>query len=123
MASAARDLELFQQFVQRRMDAGDCEASLDELFDLWRHEHPSPELYAENVAVIAASIEDFRRGERGTVAGQHSAELRQRELLHEKAETVEDLRAGLASIERGEGTPLSEAAGGLRTKYGIPEDA
>ena len=43
--------------------AGQGEASLDELFDLWRHENPSDELYAENVAAIAASIEDFQRGE------------------------------------------------------------
>ena len=49
---------------------------LDELFDLWRHENPSAELYSENVAAIAASIEDFKRGERGTPAGEHSAELR-----------------------------------------------
>jgi hypothetical protein len=33
---------------------------------------------AENVAAIAASIEDFRLGERGTPAGKHSAELRRR---------------------------------------------
>lgn len=45
------------------------------------------------------------------------------DLLREEAEMVEDIREGLASIERGEGTPLNEAARGLRTKYGIPEDA
>ena len=37
---------------------------------------PSDELYAENVAAIAASIEDFKRGDRGTIAGEHSAQLR-----------------------------------------------
>ncbi len=45
------------------------------------------------------------------------------DLLREEAERVEDIREGLASIERGEVTPMEEAVRGLRTKYGIPEDA
>jgi Arc/MetJ-type ribon-helix-helix transcriptional regulator len=45
------------------------------------------------------------------------------DLLREEAETVEDIREGLASIERGEGTPLDEAVHSLRSKHGIPEDA
>jgi hypothetical protein len=76
MATTQQELERFAQFVQHRLIAGEAEASLDELFDLWRHENPSDELYAENVAAIAASVDDFKRGERGTVAGEHSAELR-----------------------------------------------
>jgi hypothetical protein len=76
MATAQQELERFTQFVQHRLSSGEANASLDELFDLWRHENPSDELYAENVAAIAASIDDFRRGERGTLAGEHSAELR-----------------------------------------------
>jgi hypothetical protein len=75
MATTAQELEAFRQFVERRLAAGHSD-SLDELFDLWRHDNPSDALYAENVAAIAASIEDFKRGERGTVAGSHSAELR-----------------------------------------------
>jgi hypothetical protein len=76
MATAQQELERFTRFVQHRLSAGEGEASLDELFDLWRHENPSDELYAQNVAAIAASIEDFKRGDRGTIAGEHSAELR-----------------------------------------------
>ena len=49
---------------------------MDDLFDQWRHENPSDSQLDENVAAIAASIKDFRRGERGTIAGEHSAELR-----------------------------------------------
>ena len=76
MATTKQQLESFTRFVQHRAGNGDAEASLDELFDLWRHENPSSEVYAQNVAAIAASIEDFKRGERGTIAGEHSAELR-----------------------------------------------
>ncbi len=45
------------------------------------------------------------------------------DLLREEAEAVADIREGLASIERGEGTPLGDAADQLRAKYGISEDA
>jgi predicted transcriptional regulator len=45
------------------------------------------------------------------------------DLLHEEAEAAADIRQGLASIERGEGTLLSEAANQLREKYGISDDA
>ncbi len=76
MATAEQELEQFRQFVISRLGADSTDATLDELFDLWRHENPSEELHAENVAAIAASIEDFKRGERGTLAGEHSAELR-----------------------------------------------
>lgn len=78
MAAAQEELELFAQFVQHRLSSGEGEASLDELFDQWRAENPSDDLYAENVAAIAALIDDFKRGECGTVAGEHSAELRRR---------------------------------------------
>jgi hypothetical protein len=84
MATAAHELEEFSRFVQQRIEAGEVEATLDELFDLWRREHPSDAVYAENVAAIAASIEDFQRGERGTIAGAHSAELRRQFGLTEK---------------------------------------
>jgi len=73
MATTERELDSFFQFAQQRI--GDS-ISLDELFDLWRHENPSDELYAENVAAIAASIDDFKQGQRGTVAGEHSEQLR-----------------------------------------------
>jgi len=73
MATTERELESFLQFARQRLGK---DISLDELFDLWRSENPSDELYSENVAAIAASIEDFNRGERGAMAGEHSAELR-----------------------------------------------
>ena len=45
------------------------------------------------------------------------------DLLREEAETLEDIREGLASIERGEGVPLDEAIDGLRRKHQIPKEA
>lgn len=74
MSPVENDLQNFHQFALRQVHTG---RSLDELFDQWRAENPSDNLYTENVAAIHASIADFNHGERGSIAGQHSAELRQ----------------------------------------------
>jgi hypothetical protein len=76
MATTAEELQSFNDFARGRLSNGGSELSLDELFDLWRHTHPSDELYAENVAAIAAAIEDFQNGDRGTPAGEDSNALR-----------------------------------------------
>ena len=66
MATTEQDLASFNSFVKQRMESGDASLSIDELFDQWRLENPFDKLYAENVAAIRASIEDFQNGERGT---------------------------------------------------------
>lgn len=63
-------------FARQRLGNGGTELSLDELFDLWRAENASDELYAENVAAVNAAVQDFRCGDRGTPAGEHSDQLR-----------------------------------------------
>jgi hypothetical protein len=57
--------------------AASSELKLPELFDLWMLQNPTDVDYAENVAAINASINDFMNGERGTPAGEHSRELRE----------------------------------------------
>ena len=76
MATAEQDLQSFTSFVRQRIESGSAPTSIDELFDQWRLENPSDDLYAENVAAINASIHDFQNGDRGTVTGQHSDDLR-----------------------------------------------
>jgi Arc/MetJ-type ribon-helix-helix transcriptional regulator len=44
------------------------------------------------------------------------------ELLREELEAVADIRAGLASMERGEGTPIADLERQMREELGIPED-
>jgi len=76
MATTAEELDSFNDFARDRLSNGGSDLSLDELFDLWRHENPSDQLYGENVAAVAAAIEDFRNGDRGTPAGEDSNSLR-----------------------------------------------
>jgi hypothetical protein len=76
MSTAEQDLTAFSIFARQQIAAGQGDLSIDELFDQWRAENPSDAQYAENVAAIRASIQDFKNGERGTPAGEHSAQLR-----------------------------------------------
>ncbi len=76
MSITKQELASFNEFASNRLSNEGADLSLDELFDLWRAENPSDEMYAENVAAIAEAIDDFRRGDRGTPAGEHSEQLR-----------------------------------------------
>jgi hypothetical protein len=76
MSPIEQEINSFAEFALRHVGSGNNVASIDELFDEWRAENPSDAMHAENVRAVQASIDDFRRGERGTPAGEHSAQLR-----------------------------------------------
>lgn len=76
MSTTQKELDSFNAFAKRRLSSGQEPPPLYELFELWRLENPSDELYAENVAAVSDAIDDFRNGDRGTPAGEHSEHLR-----------------------------------------------
>jgi hypothetical protein len=77
MSTAEDDLRDFTAFVRDHISQGDADdLGLAELFDLWMLQNPADADHATNVAAINASINDFMSGERGTPAGDHSRELR-----------------------------------------------
>lgn len=76
MSTAQQDLDSFANYVRQQIETGQRDLTIDELFDQWRAENPSDEQYAENVSAVNASIQDFKSGERGSVAAEHSAQLR-----------------------------------------------
>lgn len=78
MTTTQQELDSFTTYAKQRIESGSLGLSIDELFDQWRAENPSDEQYAENVAAIRASIDDFRNGDHGTMAGEHSAQLRRK---------------------------------------------
>lgn len=69
MARVEDDLKSFSQFVSEHA-RDNTEMRLSELFDLWLIRNPNADDYAENVAAINASLNDFLSGERGTPAGR-----------------------------------------------------
>ncbi len=76
----------------------------------------STELSPKMDAVVDKLIAEGRFADRRQ-ALDHAVEL-----LRDEAETVEAIREGLASIDRGEGILLHEAVQQLREKYRIPDD-
>jgi hypothetical protein len=84
MTAAERDLDRFTSYACQMIESGQHSLSIDELFDQWRAENPSDDQYGEDVAAIKASIQDFKNGERGTLAGEHSAQLRRQFGLREE---------------------------------------
>jgi len=76
MSKTRDELHQFVAFARKWLDGEGAELSLDELFDLWRSESHAEVDYTEDVAAVNAAIQDFRNGDRGTVAGEHSEVLR-----------------------------------------------
>ena len=77
----------------------------------------STELSEDEDAIIARFVSEGRFPDRRR-ALDHAVEL-----LREEAETLDDLREGLASAQRGEGIALKSAFDRMRKKYDIPEGA
>jgi hypothetical protein len=61
MSTTHDQLAAFQQFAVQKVDAGEA-GSLEELFDLWRLEHPTPEEQAEVREAIRQGLADIEAG-------------------------------------------------------------
>jgi hypothetical protein len=61
MSTIPDDLAAFQQFAHQKVDAGEAE-SLEELFDLWRLEHPTADEQAEIHEAIRQGLADIEAG-------------------------------------------------------------
>ena len=61
MSTASDQLAAFLQFAHQKVDAGEAE-TLEELFDLWRLEHPTPEEHAEVHEAIRQGLADIEAG-------------------------------------------------------------
>jgi predicted transcriptional regulator len=61
MSISSDDLNRFHQFADEKLRTAGAE-SMDELFDLWRIEHPSPEEQAEIDEAIREGLADIAAG-------------------------------------------------------------
>jgi hypothetical protein len=66
----------FANFALEKLNSGQADFSMDELYDMWRRENPDPADYAENVAAVQMAIDDLKAGDRGRPAGELTRELR-----------------------------------------------
>jgi hypothetical protein len=75
MAITSDDLNAFHTFAVARLATGGAE-SLQELVELWEHEHPSFVRDADDMAAVRAAIRDMENGDTGRPARVVLDELR-----------------------------------------------
>jgi hypothetical protein len=61
MSTTHDQLAAFQQFAVQKVNAGEAE-TLEEIFDLWRLEHPTPEEQAAIHEAIRQGLADIESG-------------------------------------------------------------
>jgi len=76
------DLQDFSVFVQAKLKAGETQLSPEEALELWRMDHPTDEVLAENVRAIKESIDEVNSGAKG-MTGEESVRML-REMLKAK---------------------------------------
>ena len=78
MPAIQQQLESFNEFVASRIKDAKTDATIDELFDVWRLQNPTPEEHAEDLAAVKAAIEDMENGDRGIPLADHIQEMKDR---------------------------------------------
>jgi len=76
MLVTQEDLDSFHRFAQQKLQNGGA-VSIEELFDLWRIEHPTLEEQEEIHAAIRQGLADVKAG-RGRPADDVMSELRRK---------------------------------------------
>jgi hypothetical protein len=68
----------FHQFVAQKLASPDQKLSPEEVLELWREEHPTPEDYANTVAALREAIQAYEAGDRGIPVEEFDREFRAR---------------------------------------------
>jgi len=71
-------IDSFHSFATEQLRTGGKDKTVDQLYDQWRFENPSPEEFEENVAAIQGAIDDMNNGDTGRDADEVIAEVRNR---------------------------------------------
>jgi hypothetical protein len=77
------EINSFTRFAIEQLQNGGADRSMDELYDLWRSQHPSSEELLESVAAVRAALADMNNGDKGIPAEEHLARLRSKYKLAE----------------------------------------
>jgi hypothetical protein len=78
--STQEQIDSFHRFATERIRGG-SDLSMDELYDLWRLEHPTPDELDENVRAVQAALDDFENGDRGMPLEEAIREIRKKHNL------------------------------------------
>ncbi len=69
-------IDSFHRFATEQLAIGNCEKSVDELYDQWRFANRNRDEFDEDVAAIQAAIDDMHNGDTGRDADEVISELR-----------------------------------------------
>lgn len=70
------EIDSFTSFAVEQLHNGGAQLSLDELYGLWRSQHPTTEELSASVEAVKAALTDMESGDRGVPADEHLAMLR-----------------------------------------------
>ena len=75
MSVTKEEIESFQLFAEKKIQSGEDDLTMEELFDLWRLENPSLERFQEDVLAVKAALRDLENGDRGVPFDEHIREV------------------------------------------------
>ena len=78
METTQHQLDKVHEFALAKLDQGGDPLTIEELFEEWRLNNSTTEQRAEDYNAIAASLDDFDKGERGTEASRFLSDFRSR---------------------------------------------
>lgn len=76
--SIQKEIESFSSFALYQASVSGDELTLDDLYQQWRAENPTPATRETDLQAVKAALLALEDGDRGTPAGELSAELRSR---------------------------------------------
>jgi hypothetical protein len=78
MTQIADQINQFREFALARLNSGNKELTIDELYDEWRTQNPDPSQLADDARAVAASLKDYRNGVTGKPASEVVRNLKSR---------------------------------------------
>lgn len=76
MPVSKQQIDSFHRYATERLGNGGAELSIDELFELWRIENPTPEELYTDVLAVKAALRDMEAGDTGQRFEEFQREFR-----------------------------------------------
>lgn len=83
MNATQEQIDSFHQFATERLSNGGADLTMEELFELWRLENPSPERRTADLLAVKAALRDMENGDTGVPFEEFKREFRARHNIPE----------------------------------------
>jgi hypothetical protein len=85
MPVTQQHIDSFHRFATERLSDGGADLSIDELFELWRIENPTPEQLHADVLAVKAALRDMEAGDTGQPFEDFKREFRAKNNIGDRA--------------------------------------